>query len=179
VTPGVRKLALTLHVSTSMSWLGGVASFLALALVGLEGGSAEASRAAYVGMELLTRAVLLPLSLASLLTGLVQALGTPWGLFRHHWVVAKLFLTVACTLLLWMHFAPIEAMGRRALAAPLLAGDSVELRKDLVVKAAEALLALLLVTALAVYKPKGLTRFGRSRQERGAVRDLRSSAHLG
>jgi hypothetical protein len=41
-------------------------------------------------MELTTWIVIVPLSLAALLTGVVQSLGTPWGLFRHRWIVAKL-----------------------------------------------------------------------------------------
>ena len=44
--------------------------------------------------------VIVPLAIASLLTGVVQALATPWGLFRHYWVVIKLFLTVFATLVL-------------------------------------------------------------------------------
>jgi hypothetical protein len=41
-------------------------------------------RAAYLAMELIARFVIIPLAFASLLTGLIQSLGTPWGLFRHY-----------------------------------------------------------------------------------------------
>ena len=41
-------------------------------------------RGAYLAMDLIGWFVIVPLSLASLLTGLVQALGTTWGLFRHY-----------------------------------------------------------------------------------------------
>jgi hypothetical protein len=42
------------------------------------------ARAAYLAMDLTSRFVIVPLARASLLTGLAQALGTPWGLFRHY-----------------------------------------------------------------------------------------------
>jgi hypothetical protein len=56
---------------------------------------------------LTTWIVIVPLSLAALLTGVVQSLGTPWGLFRHRWIVAKLALTVVATVLLLVHTQPI------------------------------------------------------------------------
>jgi hypothetical protein len=37
-------------------------------------------RAAYISMELITWFVIVPLAFASLLTGRVESLGTPWGL---------------------------------------------------------------------------------------------------
>jgi hypothetical protein len=81
---GVRKLALTAHVITSVGWLGAVAVFLVLAVAGLTSGAPATARAAYVAMEATTRLVIVPLCLASLLTGILQSLGTPWGLFRHY-----------------------------------------------------------------------------------------------
>ncbi len=69
-------------------------------------------RAAYLVMELIGWFVLVPLSLASLLTGLVQALGTKWGLFRHYWVLFKLLITVLATIVLLMymrHLATCQA----------------------------------------------------------------------
>ena len=47
--------------------------------------------------------VLVPLAVASLLTGLDQALGTKWGLFRHYWVLAKLLITVVATVVLLLY----------------------------------------------------------------------------
>jgi hypothetical protein len=50
--------------------------------------------------EPITWFVIVPFALASLLTGLVQSLGTTWGLCRHYWVVFKLLLNVLATLVL-------------------------------------------------------------------------------
>lgn len=78
--PHLRKLALTAHVTASVGWLGAVGAFLALAIAGLTSPDAHMVRAAYLGMDLTGWFVIVPLSFASLLTGLVQALVTPMGL---------------------------------------------------------------------------------------------------
>src|SRR6266704_1743054 len=100
MTPGLRKFALTVHVSSSVGFLGAVAGFLALAVAGLTSQNAQIVRAAYLAMDLTGWFVIVPLCLASLLTGLVQSLGTTWGLFRHYWVLAKLSLTAIATVVL-------------------------------------------------------------------------------
>jgi hypothetical protein len=106
MTLRLRKFALTVHVSSSVGWLGAVGSFLALAIAGLISQDAQFVRAGYLAMEFTTWFVIVPLSLASLLSGLVQGLGTPWGLFRHYWVLAKLLLTVLATIILLVHTQP-------------------------------------------------------------------------
>lgn len=35
MTPGVRKVALTTHITSSVGWLGSVSAFLALAIAGV------------------------------------------------------------------------------------------------------------------------------------------------
>ena len=100
--PRRRKLALTAHVSSSVGWLGAVATSLALAVAGLVSENAETVRGAYLNLELVGWYVLVPLSLASLVTGLVSSLGTSWGLFRHYWVIAKLLINVFATVVLLM-----------------------------------------------------------------------------
>ena len=93
-SPRLRKFALTAHISSSVGWLGAVAGFLALAITGLTGQDAQIVRAACLGMDWIGWFVLVPLSFASLLTGLAQSLGTEWGLFRHYWILAKLLINV-------------------------------------------------------------------------------------
>ena len=80
MTPGLRKLALTTHITSSVGWLGAVGAFLALAIAGLGSQDPQIVRAAYLAMHLTTRFVIVPLSLAALLTGVVESLGTTWDL---------------------------------------------------------------------------------------------------
>src|SRR5882757_6067925 len=98
--PRLRKFALTLHVISSVGLLGAIAAFLALAVTGLASQNPQMMRTAYPAMQLIARVVVVPLAFASLLTGLVQSLGTPWGLFRHYWVLVKLLFTVIATTIL-------------------------------------------------------------------------------
>lgn len=83
--PRLRKFVLTAHLTSSVGWLGAIAAFLALAVAGLTSQDEQTVRAAYLAMELTAWFVTVPLALASLLSGLIQALGTPWGMFRHYW----------------------------------------------------------------------------------------------
>src|SRR5688572_15530400 len=108
--PRVRRLALTAHVTSSVGWLGAVTAFLGLAVVGLTGHDPQTVRGAYLVMEPAAWFVLVPLAIASLLTGLVQALGTTWGLFRHYWVVFKLLITVVATTVLLIYMETFSFM---------------------------------------------------------------------
>ncbi len=164
MTPGVRRLALTAHVITSVGWLGAVAAFLALAITGLTSHDPQRVRAAYLAMELTGWLVVVPLSVASLLTGIVQSLGTVWGLFRHWWVVVKLCLTVLATAVLLVHMRPVSYVADVAAATALSSVDLRGLRMQLLVDAAAGLFVLLVTTALSVFKPRGVTTYGWRRQ---------------
>ena len=143
MTPRLRKFALTAHVTSSVGWLGAVAGFLALAVAGLTSQDAQMVRAAYLAMELTAWFVIVPLALASLLTGLVQSLGTTWGLFRHYWVLAKLLITVFATIVLLLQMKPIGYVAGVAAETTLSRADLRAARIELVVHAAAGLLVLL------------------------------------
>jgi hypothetical protein len=160
MTTGVRKLALTTHITASVGWLGSVAGFLALALAGLSSPESEIVRAAYIGMHLTTWYVIVPFCFASLITGVIEGIGTPWGLFRHYWVVTKLLLTVLATLILLVHTQPIDRVAGVAWQSVLSSADLRPLRLQLVGDASAALFVLLVTTILSVYKPWGLTPYG-------------------
>ena len=79
LSPRLRRLALTIHITVSVGWLGTVAVFLLLALTGLSSGDAQLVQSTYLVMSLLAWYVILPLCSASLATGILQSLGTTWG----------------------------------------------------------------------------------------------------
>jgi hypothetical protein len=165
MTPRLRKFALTAHVTASVGWLGAVAGVLALAVTGLTSDDAQTVRAVYIAMESTAWFVLLPLAFASLLTGLVQALGTKWGLFRHYWVVFKLMINVFATIILLMYMQTLGDLADMAAATTSSSDHVGGLRSPSpVLHAGVALLLLLFATTLAVYKPPGMTRYGRRKQ---------------
>ena len=165
MTPWVRKFALTVHVTSSVGWLGAVAGFLALAVAGLTSQDAQTVRGAYLAMQLTGWFVIVPLSFASLLTGLVQALGTPWGLFRHYWVSFKLLINVFANIVLLMYMPTLDYLAGVAADATLSSGDLRVLRDPSpVLHAGLALVLLLVAVTLAVYKPRGITPYGARKQ---------------
>jgi hypothetical protein len=158
-----RKFALTAHVTSSVGWFGAVAGFLALAIAGAASQDARIVPAAYLAMDLTYWYVIVPLGLASLLTGLVSSLGTDWGLFRHYWVLVKLLLTIPLTALLLVHTQPVSYMARESAQRTLSGDDLGGLRIQLAAYAGAALLVLLVATALSVYRPRGMTGYGARR----------------
>ena len=154
MTPGQRKFALTAHVTSSAGWLGAVVVFLALTIAGLSSQDAEIVHAVYLVAEPVTWFVIVPLALASLLTGLVQALGTRWGLFRHYWVLFKLLLTVFATVVLLQYTQTVSYYAAVAAGAD---GAYLGGLWSYLLHSGGALLLLLVTTTLSVYKPQGLT----------------------
>jgi hypothetical protein len=171
MTPGLRKLALTAHVSASVGWLGAVVAFLALAAAGLTSQDAQTVRAAYLTMELIGWYALVPLALASLVTGLVQSLGTTWGLFRHYWVLFKLLINVFATIVLLMYTQTLDHFAGLAAETTASSGDLSGLRSTSpLLHAGLALLLLVVATTLAVYKPRGVTTYGQRKQREESAR---------
>jgi hypothetical protein len=165
MTPRLRKLMLTAHVTSSVGWLGAVAVSFALGVAGLTSQDAQTVRGAYLTLELTGWFVLVPLSLASLLTGLVQSLGTTWGLFRHYWVLFKLLINLVATIVLLLYMQTLSYLAGIAAETTLSSGDLAELRNPSpVLHAGGALLLLVVATTLAVYKPRGMTRYGQRKQ---------------
>lgn len=161
--PGTRKSVLAAHLVTSVGWLGAVGAFLALAIAGFASRDLQLVRGVYLCLELITRFIIVPLAIAAFASGIIQSLGTGWGLFRYWWVIAKLVLIIPATGLLLLHTQPIYHLGGMAAGAGFAADDLVELRGQLVFDAAAALLVLLVVTLLSVYKPRGVTGYGKRR----------------
>ena len=169
MTAGLRKLGLMLHVTASVGWLGAVIGFLALTVPALWSSQPFMVRAAYVSMDVLARFAILPLCVASLVTGVLQSLISRWGLVQHYWVVFKLLLNVLSTIVLVGHMRPIAELARAALDGPL-AGDLSQVRLQVAVDACAATIVLLIATVLGIYKPRGVTRYGwRKQQERRAI----------
>lgn len=165
MTPSLRKFALTAHVTFSVGWLGAVAVFLALAVTALTSGDVQMVRAACLAMGLTAWFVILPLSVASPLTGIIQSLGTHWGLFRHYWVAVKFLITIPATLLLLLHMLPINRLADAAAKPAWSGGDLLGLRMQLAGNSVAALAVLIVATALSVYKPQGMTRYGQHKQQ--------------
>ena len=160
MSPRLRKAVLVVHVATSVGWLGAVLAYLVLDVTTALGTDIEAVRAAYAAMEMTIWYAIVPLAIASLVIGIANSLGTPWGLVRHYWVVAKLLLTVFAVIVLMQEakvVSDLAALARSAADPRLLPGTLPH--------SIGATLILLAATVLAIFKPRGLTRYGWRRKQ--------------
>jgi hypothetical protein len=168
MVPALRKLALVAHVTFSVGWLGAVIAFLALAIASVASRDAQMVRGAYLAMGLLVSYVIVPLAVTALLSGLVSAFGTKWGLLRHYWVLVKLLLTIIAVVVLLVQVKPIKGLASVA-ADPTSSIGGPEARRPLI-HAAGGLGVLLMIQILGVYKPRGMTRRGwRQQREQSKV----------
>ena len=167
--PGLRKAALAAHLSVSVGWLGAVVAYLALDVTVATSQDPLTVRAAWIAMGLVGIWVIVPLALASLMTGLVMALGPKWGLFRHWWVLISFLLTVFATLVL-LNETRVIAGGAALAADSSTAGDRLLSLPPTLPHSIGGLVVLLVVQVLNIYKPPGLTRYGWRKQTEDRLR---------
>ncbi|GAA2625729.1 hypothetical protein SMC26_19300 [Actinomadura fulvescens] len=154
--PTPRKVWLTLHVGFSVSWLGASTAMLVLSLVGATTADPALRRHAYAFMHVLDLAMVIPLVLLSIVTGVVVSLGGKWGLVKHWWVLLKLAISlfIVAVAAAWENFlvrdladtTAADAAGRDWRLAACMAGFTG---------------LLWTATALSVLKPWGRTPRGR------------------
>jgi hypothetical protein len=156
--PRWRKAILTLHIVTAVGWLGTDLVLVTLGTAGLAGVDAAVVNPAQglIGLVLFT-----PLSLLVWLVGVVNAVGTPWGLVRHWWVATKLAIV---TLML----ALVAFALRPNLLAALHDGAALDprTRLNLLIAPIVSSTLLLVSTVLSTYKPWGRTRAGLAKTPR-------------
>ena len=165
MSPPVRKAALVAHVAASVGWIGAILASLVLGVVGVASDDRHVVVAVYLVLEPLGWYVLIPFSVAALATGLIQSLGTSWGLLRHYWVVVKLLMNLFATAVLLLYMRTLTVLADTAWRLDTTGGDLDELRSPSpAVHAAGAIGLLTVALVLSLYKPRGLTAYGYRRQ---------------
>lgn len=115
-------------------------------------------------MGLVTWSAIVPLAIASLVTGIAIAAGTRWGLFRHWWVLISLALTVLAVAVLLLEAGAIARSAAIA-ADPQTSTDQLLALPNTLLHSFGGLFVLLVIQALNVYKPQGLTPYGWRKQQ--------------
>ncbi len=169
MTPGVRKFTLAVHLTVSIGWIGAVAAYTSLDISTVTSDDAAALRAAYLGMNLIASSVIVPLSLASLATGVVISVGTQWGLFRHYWVLISLVLTILATLVLLVETKTIAGMATIA-ADPQTSAENLRSLGSTLPHSVGGAVVLVVILVLNLYKPRGLTPYGWRKQNADKLR---------
>ena len=162
--PPLRHLALAVHLTASVGWIGAIAAYLSLDLAATTSQDPQTLRASYIGMDAIAGTVIVPVAIASVVTGLIVSLGTKWGLVRHWWVMISLALTVVATLVLLIETSTIAAYAAVAADPAASTQDLLSLGSTLVHSIGGAFV-LLVVLFLNIYKPRGMTPYGWRKQQ--------------
>lgn len=162
---GPRRALLVAHLVTSIGWIGADFVLLALALTGLSTDDPELARASYTAVGIFVPVVIVPAALLSLATGVLLSVGTKWGLTRYVWIVVKLVITVALTIAVFVLLRPqaaqIVAEASEAGSAQRFLDGIGDARSGLLFPPVVSGTALLVATVVSIYKPWGMTRWGR------------------
>jgi hypothetical protein len=146
-----RRAVLTVHVASAVGWLGVDLVLLTLGVAGLSGAADPA--VVYPAQGLIGLVLFVPLSVLVWLVGVINALGTPWGLLRHWWVVTK--LAIVSLMLVLVAFALLPNLLAALHDGAALAASY---RRNLVIAPIVSSTLLVISTTLSVYKPWGRTR---------------------
>lgn len=155
LSPTARKALLTLHLVTSLGWLGADLVLLTLGIAGLRGADPAV---VYPTAALVVTWLFAPLSAVVWLVGVASALLTPWKLLRWRWVLVKFVLTTVMLGLVLLLLRPnVQRLGELGAAA------GTHERFDLVIAPTVSTTLLVIATVLSTYKPWG--RFRRAATE--------------
>jgi hypothetical protein len=150
------------HIVVSVGWLGLDAALVALEVIGLSTGDPQERAGIAAAMAALVVWVVVPVVFASLVSGLVLALSTPWGLVRYWWVLVKCGIASVLTATGLMLMLPRLHQ--------IIAGEAEPVRIQMLIGRSIALTLLLAATGLSVVKPWGKTPHGaRLRTTQGRV----------
>lgn len=163
---------LLLHVASSVALLGAIACFLVLAITTETTTDEQMLRTAFTAMQILTITIIVPLALVGLVSGIIQALGTSWGLFQHYWVLIKFLVTAFAVTILLIKTQLIAKAAQLASAPVLPLADLQSAGAQLVFHSAAGLLVLLVPMALSIYKPKGKTRYGWKKAQKQSASNM-------
>lgn len=147
----VRRALLTVHIISGVGLLGDVAAVLAVNIRAATTADPGFASASYELLQMFSLVFGIPLSFASLLSGLTLGLRSKWGVFRHAWVTAKLALLLSVILVGALVIGPATAE---------MSDGTGDAEAVLIAAAAWDVLALTAATVLSVYKP------GRARTRR-------------
>ena len=156
MTRGLRMFGLILHVVSSVGWFGAAAGFLAIALYARTVGDVQSVHAIGVAISILATFVIVPFAGASLVTGVVLSVASPWGLFRHYWIRVKLVLTMFATVALLREMPRIMSISGAVM--PSRVGLEAAEAK-MISHAVGGLVMLALITLFAVCKPRSVGQF--------------------
>lgn len=163
IRPVQKKIIVVLHALSSVGLLGSIVSFFALGCAALAATGDELPSTYSAAMLLNSIYVIVPLALAANITGLILALKTHWGLFKHRWVLVKFMMTLFATVVLLIKLRLIFRVADCFGSSACLLESPRHGELELVVHAAMGFLVLLMPLVLTIFKPWGLVQIPQQR----------------
>jgi hypothetical protein len=157
MTPRFRRIALIVHITTAVGWLGTTVVLLTLAITGLQTSEPSVQLVAYYDVfRVLNPGASVPLAFFGLLSGIVLAIRGPFGLIRHRWVLTKLIASLVAVLI----NQEVTKDGAAQMSARLAAGHPVGFAgAQVLFGACLNVVILTMNVGLSVTKPWGMTRW--------------------
>lgn len=169
------RALLVAHIGLAVGWIGLTMCLLTLGIAGAAASSPMALRSAYQADGWLGLALVAPVSLGALSTGVAAALTGRWGLTRHWWVATKLGIAIALTIgsnfAIDLELQSASHVVTHTPAAILTASDIGTARLVAVGGPAGELYLLVCAVILSIYRPWG--RIG-GRRNHALIRGSRS-----
>lgn len=167
-----RQALLAAHVLSSAAWLGMAVMFVALSLLALRAANVRDAQTIYESMAFFDQTMLPWANVAATTSGFALGVTTKWGIVRHWWVVIKVLISFA---ILGIAFGFLhDALERSAAEAAHLATvggavSDVDSSGQVVLWGFTlALVSLIGAMLLSLYKPRGMTWWGRRQNPRQA-----------
>jgi hypothetical protein len=148
----LRKPMLALHIASAVGAFGGELVLLALGVAGLSG---AAPAAIFPAAHIAAAYVIRPLAVLTMATGILAALASPYGLFRHWWTLIKLALVVVLTALVLFNLVPSLDETAQLASAGGTAAEFARQRTSLVTAPLIGSSLLFIAILLGVFKPFG------------------------
>ncbi|MFI1577851.1 hypothetical protein [Embleya sp. NPDC020630] len=174
----VRRGVNSAHVVFAVGLLGIEWVMLAIAVVGRTTDDRALQHSAYRLMRVFVFTGGIPFAVLALVTGVLLCLNTPWGLWRYLWIKVKIVLLIAVIV---AGAGVISQFAHRMIAhsAPDGNADALPpLQTWHIVLVVFQVVALIVATALSVFKPSGDRSRGRSapRRRPGDAEDATAAA---
>lgn len=165
MTLPVRKSVMVLHAVAGIGWMGVDIALLALLITARTTTNPALVVSGFNAIGIIVPVAVPPLSLLILLTGILQGLGTPWGLVRYWWVLVKLILSLMMTVLVFVSLLPgireMIVLADTTVSADALRASLGSLPNTLMFPPIVSFLMLGTAAILSIFKPWGRTPWSR------------------
>jgi uncharacterized membrane protein len=162
ITVTQKRWLVSAHILSMVVWFGTTVCFLILMIIATQTSDSRTLHIIYTLVETLDVSLIWPSSLASVTTGALIAILTPWGLFRFYWIVLKEVLSLLSIILgmiglhPWLLYALTVTSakeGSLVQAASLVVNQQKQFAGIIF-----QLIALTLMVVISLFKPWGQSR---------------------